>query len=95
MKDIPVEELECVRAAFLFENPLQGGTGVNDDALERQDGSAREVVGSSVPQFPNQLLDGFIVLVGYRRTNRVEASPSCLTVDPHGDRERATRLFLG
>lgn len=87
MKDIPVEELECVRAAFLFENPLQGGTGVNDDALEGQDGLAREVVGSSVPEFPNQFLDGLFVVVAYRRTDCVKASPCRLAVDPDGHRE--------
>ena len=87
MKDIPAQQLEGVRAAFLFENPLQGGTGVNDDALEWQGGSARDVVGSSVPQFPNQLLDRFIVVVRYRCTDGVEASPCRLAVDPDGHRE--------
>jgi len=87
VKDIPAQQLEGVRAAFLFENPLQGGTGVNDDALERQDESARDVVGSSVPQLPNQLLDGFIVVVRYRCTDGVEASACRFAVDPDGHRE--------
>lgn len=87
MKDIPAQQLEGVRAAFLFENPLQGGAGVNDDALERQDGSAGDVVGSSVPQFPNQLLDGFIVVVRYCCTDGVKASPCRFAIDPDGHRE--------
>ncbi|MDE2690248.1 MAG: hypothetical protein OXI49_07000 [Acidobacteriota bacterium] len=44
-------------------------------------------MGSSVPQFPNQLLDGFIVFVRYRCTDCVEASPCRFAVDPDGHRE--------
>ena len=95
MKDISVQEFEGNRAAFVFEHPLQGGTGVNDDALERQDGSAREVASSSVPQLPNQQLDGLVVVVGYRRTDGVEPSPRCFPVDPHGHSQRPARFFLG
>lgn len=87
MQNVLVQEFPRGGATFLFENPLQGGTGVNDDALERQDESAGDVVGSSVPQFPNQLLDGFIVVVCYRCTDGVEASPCRFAVDPDGHRE--------
>ncbi len=41
-------------------------------------------MGSSVPQFPKQLLDGFTVVVGYRRTDGVEASPCRVAADPDG-----------
>ena len=87
MQNVLVQEFARGGAALFFEDPLESGTGVNDDALERQDGSARDVVGSSVPQFPNQLLDGFIVVVRYRCTDGVEASPCRFAVDSHGHRE--------
>ena len=87
VQDVRVQKFARGGGAFLFEDPLQGGTGVNDDALERHDGSAGDVVGSSVPQFPNQLLDGFIVVVRYRCTDGVEARPCRFAVDPDGHRE--------
>ena len=44
-------------------------------------------MGSSVPQFPNQVLDGFVVVVRYCCTDGVKASPCRFAIDPDGHRE--------
>ena len=87
MQNVLVQEFARGGAAVFFKDPLECGAGVNDDALERQDESAGDVVGSSVPQFPNQLLDGFVVVVRYRCTDGVKASPCRFAVDPDGHRK--------